>query len=497
MLTDQVLHANLRAGARWAAEWDIPDAVGWRDLAFAPDDAVSVMQSRARHGVLPARCHHLKLPKGLPGQFRRAAIIDPYDQILFRGIVASFVGLVDRALGKEVRSYRLSSGPPGWRVKNRRYLQAARRMDASRYLESSSFSGVAFLDIRQYYPSIDGAILAHTLAELGVPNESVDLLGQFLREWCFTWGVDGVPIGPEASGVIGNVFLRPVDEALRRHKVAFSRYSDDYWLFLRTPAEQCSIEQLVQSELEVLGLSLNASKTKYLARGDAFEHVSDSRIEGLRTLLREDSKLGLRRTKDLLEEALAEPLPKVHRIAFCLLVLASSQDPFGVSYAIRDISTLNFAPAQWGRYLSALNIRGLVDSNWLAEVATHKLSNESAAVQIHLLRACSMRRVSKGYGERLEELATSKDRQGVPVRCAAAEAWAKVDGWKAMKAADAVLNLGDGQLRRALTLSLRHGGVNGRGIEAALRRISSVVPECRPAVKYVKMGRSRVERSAS
>lgn len=90
-------------------------------------------------GIFSARCHHLKLPKGRLGQFRRVAIVDPYDQIIYRAIVAGFVALVDQALGPEVRSYRLAAAPPGWQVKGGRYIQTARRKDVIRHLALGSF----------------------------------------------------------------------------------------------------------------------------------------------------------------------------------------------------------------------------------------------------------------------------------------------------------------------------------------------------------------------
>jgi hypothetical protein len=61
MLTDDELRATVRAGRRWAAERDIPDPVGWADLAFAVDATVAVIRGRtgseyARRGRTRYRC---------------------------------------------------------------------------------------------------------------------------------------------------------------------------------------------------------------------------------------------------------------------------------------------------------------------------------------------------------------------------------------------------------------------------------------------------------
>ena len=111
--------------------------------------------------------------------------------------------------------------------------------------------------------------------------------------------------------------------------------------------ERLAIEQLMQSELGSLGLSLNAEKARYFTRIDALCHTSDFRLEGLRFLLKHDPACGLAQTKELLEETLDGEAPKVHRVAFCLRVLEAKRDPFGADFPIRNVDTLQLAPAQW------------------------------------------------------------------------------------------------------------------------------------------------------
>lgn len=69
-LTDDELRATVRAGRRWAAERDLPDPVGWADLAFAPDAMAAVIRGRTDGEYAPARAHSMPLPKSVGGEPR-------------------------------------------------------------------------------------------------------------------------------------------------------------------------------------------------------------------------------------------------------------------------------------------------------------------------------------------------------------------------------------------------------------------------------------------
>ncbi len=93
------------------------------------------------------------------------------------------------------------------------------------------------------------------------------------------------------------------------------------------------------------------------------------------------------------------------------------------------------------------------------------------------------------HGRILGDLAADNDRNWVPVKCAAAEAWSRSDAWNVGSATEAALRVGDSQQRRALALTLRRANA-GRNVNIALRKLRSCVPESRPAVIWIRDGGS-------
>ena len=98
VLTDDVLRANLRAGAAWSSARDLRDVVGWRDLLFADDLAVAVMRDRLNSAATPSRIHSLPLPKDYGPELRQMAIFDPYDAVIYRSLVSVVANDLDAAL---------------------------------------------------------------------------------------------------------------------------------------------------------------------------------------------------------------------------------------------------------------------------------------------------------------------------------------------------------------------------------------------------------------
>jgi hypothetical protein len=100
-------------------------------------------------------------------------------------------------------------------LRDYRYAAGQRMSELRERVLAPDFRGLGTLDVRNYYPSIDAAGLGEQLVAAGTDAAVAAAIVGYLRSWQRLWGVRGVPIGPEASGLLGNVFLRPVDQALR------------------------------------------------------------------------------------------------------------------------------------------------------------------------------------------------------------------------------------------------------------------------------------------
>lgn len=84
----------------------------------------------------------------------------------------------------------------------------------------------------------------------------------------------GIPVGSSASRIIAEAILTDVDDALVHEEVAFTRYVDDYRIFIRPDQNPYRIiaflsEQLAKNE----GLSLNAQKTRLLTAKEFLANI--------------------------------------------------------------------------------------------------------------------------------------------------------------------------------------------------------------------------------
>jgi hypothetical protein len=134
-----------------------------------------------------------------------------------------------------------------------------------------------------------------------------------------------------------------------------------------------------------------------------------------------------------------------------------------------------------------MHSRKALDVDWLLEVATAPPTPQTAAVAYHLMRVVADLRVGREHGQQLRAFATDNDRRWAPVRSAAAEAWAWSEDWSAGSATEAALGVGDAQQRRALALTLRRTD-SGRRVDTALTKLHNTIPECRPAVAWIRNG---------
>lgn len=175
------------------------------------------------------------------------------------------------------------------------------------------------------------------------------------------------------------------------------------------------------------------------------------------------------------------------RLRLALRVLEGRGDDHAFQALVDSPRLFRLAAGQWGRYLIRLRRDGKCNQDWLLEAACGETTKGSACLQLHALRALGAAgHVAKDSGDRLGSLATEPARQWVPVKVAAADAWARSNGWKAVTACEAALGVGDVAQQRALVLSLRHGDDN-RHRRRLLRRLHTVQP-CRPAVAWVGAG---------
>jgi hypothetical protein len=94
-------------------------------------------------------------------------------------------------------------------------------------------------DISKYYASIQTDLLQESLLMNGCDSQAVASVLAVLKFWQKCCGLKGLPIGPEASRVLGNFFLRPIDNLMAMNGARYKRYGDDRRLVSMTFIRRC------------------------------------------------------------------------------------------------------------------------------------------------------------------------------------------------------------------------------------------------------------------
>jgi hypothetical protein len=482
------VRAVVNAGSEWASERDLPDPAGWVDLAFGADQLTSLINELLAGDNLVSRVNTLPLPKGLGPENRTWVMPNPIDEVAYRLLGGRLAEYTEAALGPEVLSYRARAFGPGWRTKNFRYGGRVRRTSVVRLMDAH-FTGVGALDIRNYYPSLCNQVVVEPLLAAGASTTDLAALSRILAAWQSTWDVSGIPIGPETSGLLGNVGLVSVDNVVRPLVGAFYRMTDDYTLLCSARTFAGLVGRVADAAGE-LGLELNDRKVRYYdSRADLPLNIFDPEIDALLPVLADDREKGVQIVRNILQREIASEEPAPSRVKFCLSVLAGERDELPLRLVVDRPELMRISPRGFGRYVRGMIERRAIDQEWLVHLALAKPTPLMAAVQYHLLLACSDLRLSKGLSTGLQEFALGPGKW-TPLRCAASEAWATSERGRDTVAIQAVLDVGDAAHRRALTLGMRHMNAS-KHRDKLLTRAEASAPELRPTVSWLRAGAPR------
>lgn len=214
----------------------------------------------ASHAPRPLQRYLVPKPNG---GFRVAQRLDPIDAILFSAAAYEVSSKIESArvgAGRRIAcSYRvdatddghLFARDSGWNDYRERSVDLANRHAFA--LET---------DIADFYAGVSHEGLGHALCEAGVPEKRVASLRRFLGAES-QGDAEGLPVGPTASHLLAEACLSRVDRMLLDKGYAFSRYVDDYRVFVDDRGAAVSaVLALTEYLHETFGLGIQDSKTK-------------------------------------------------------------------------------------------------------------------------------------------------------------------------------------------------------------------------------------------
>jgi hypothetical protein len=140
---------------------------------------------------------------------------------------------------------------------------------------------VAQTDVVSFFDFIKHEVLLPDLIELGVPRELVDALRAMLRTWTSTPNT-GIPQGPDASRVLANFYMVPIDrEIAADNTIAYFRYMDDIRIVARHRSDLIRALQLLDTECRRRGLALSTKKTEITRGKAAVRSFKDRKLDAI------------------------------------------------------------------------------------------------------------------------------------------------------------------------------------------------------------------------
>lgn len=175
------------------------------------------------------------------------------------------------------RKFERQADPSSYAYRPGRGVADALR--ALRSLREQGYRWVLDADIRGFYDNIDHAVLLGALSDwLGKTSPLLGWIGQWLAGpvWDGT-GIyrleRGVAQGSPISPLLSNFYLDSLDRGLRRERIRFIRYADDFLVLARSPFDLKELRARVESGLGGLKLELNDEKTRMTSFGDEFRFL--------------------------------------------------------------------------------------------------------------------------------------------------------------------------------------------------------------------------------
>ena len=333
----------------------------------------------SRHvDALPRRLLSFPYPNGRSKQ-RVLSVADPCDLVRTRIAAGAAIPaiLARRNIGAVFSGAIRSPGGPDWSIRTRGYDQMVQQALAA----MRPGTGLVCTDVRQYYASVTCNNLARVLLPRDVPADALGLYCKHVLHWQRYDGLEGIPIGPEASGVFANAFLYPLDEAFIDEP--YFRFMDDMFCVVPARTEGRDWLDQVDSLLGRLGLRrADSDKTRFFESRDEAEAALRRRpASGVRD--QDDAHMAVGRAR--FEAAIEHPERSVSDFRGALKSLANDHDDYAVPLLLDDVELFALDPKATGDYLQRVAANDIAE-HAVAAVEKCAAAERNQAVALHILR---------------------------------------------------------------------------------------------------------------
>ncbi|RAJ42827.1 reverse transcriptase (RNA-dependent DNA polymerase) [Kitasatospora sp. SolWspMP-SS2h] len=334
----------------------IPDVAGYADISHQWDQGYKkALIASIRDGdCLPTYTEIVDFPKDAI-TFRPLARFSARDRLIYDALIYSIAPIVDRHTDGRVLSYRWDHGrrePIFWSK-----LWDAMQKVSQKFLNSSPWMRMATLDVSSFYEHIDVGILSDDLSCLTGGRGDTQNLIRFLSAFQRINHAWGLPQGSDASAILANLYLFPVDEFLGRSGAGFARYSDDIRIFHSDWTELRDILGEVSRIFRSRRLSVSSQKTAILDRLESLAQIRDPRMTSLSAACHMEIPGAQGEVRAFFDETIKEDKVKQTQIRFALNRFARFGDDYAVNWCLDNLAYLPHVAKELFRYLGACKSR--------------------------------------------------------------------------------------------------------------------------------------------
>jgi excisionase family DNA binding protein len=253
----------------------VPDILAFEDMLADRASVMSEASMRLWNSGPFEAVVEVEVPK-TPFFSRPASMPTLPDRLAYHAAVGSFAERVDGLLSERVYSARLSKDPDHLLLNGRdqwlRWNQAV--IDSL----DAGFLWMVKSDVTAYFDNIEHRLLFGDIDALNPDPRIASALKRMLGSWASVPG-RGLPQGSDVSRVLGNLYLVPVDDAMRTGDWSYFRYMDDFRVLGRSRAEVQAGVRVLERECRKRGLTLSTHKTALLVGTAAKADLEESELD--------------------------------------------------------------------------------------------------------------------------------------------------------------------------------------------------------------------------
>ncbi|MFJ4887419.1 RNA-directed DNA polymerase [Streptomyces sp. NPDC088731] len=373
------------------------------------------MRDLASGHVGPDFVEIIDLPKNFVA-VRPIARLSVHDRLVYDTLVFMIAHRIERQLHPSVFSARWGNrGADFWSPVNSWVSMQKRGVEM---MDNTPFH-LARTDVVSFYEHIDISTLEIDLRSIGASSWTTDRLIRYLTMFQSSSHAWGIPQGPDASGILANIYLLPVDEFVHRAGMGYLRYSDDMMIF---DTEQESLRNIVleiNSILRSRRLSMSSAKTKIYDHADASRQLEDLEKDAVNYGLEVGEEGAGERLYKIFVEAVAGA-QKDRDVKFSLYRMGKYKDDRAVPWVTANLKGSHHLAANLLGYLEKFpsgnaSVERLFVST-LQAVADHKYDH----LEQRVLQAATRRRIrSLAIRDEAWRIVEDKNRTSLPREFAA------------------------------------------------------------------------------